>query len=169
MKGYRSVRGLTMIELLVTMTIAAILAVLAVPAFKGLLDSNRAQAQASLLFQALNYARSEAVHQNTEVRVTALSGNTDWAQGWRVWIDANGNDTYDAGEELRNQSAFTGGPTLTGSVSEVKFLASGFQDDGSSAFTAADTTFSYSMPSSLSYCTKVAHTGRVSFQNGACP
>lgn len=173
MKGYRSGRGMTMIELLVTITIVAILAAIALPAFNKMLTNNRAQAQAGLLFRSFNYARSEAVRQATWIAVRPLSG-TDWTQGWRVWVDADNDGVFDANElELQHQDALTGGPTITASTSVIGFLPSGYFNDvlvmASNAF-SNESTFLYTLGTGNSYCTKVIHAGRVSFQKqSTCP
>lgn len=173
MKGYRSGCGMTMIELLVTMSIVAIMAAMAVPAFNKMLTNNRAQAQAGLLFRSLNYARSEAVRRSTTIKVRPLSG-TDWTQGWRVWIDADGDDAFDAGEEeLQHQDPLTGGPTIFTAVSVIGFLPSGYFNDGLVSGTNIflnESTFQYALGTGNSYCTKVVHAGRVSFEKkSTCP
>jgi type IV fimbrial biogenesis protein FimT len=76
-----------MVELLVTIAIAAILASLAVPSFSGLIASQRAKTAASELFASLLKTRSEAIMRNANVTVSPLAGG--WSQGWQILDPAN--------------------------------------------------------------------------------
>jgi type IV fimbrial biogenesis protein FimT len=79
----RRVSGFTMIELIVTMSVAAILAAIAVPSFVAMAQSQRRIAEVNDLVLALNYARSEAVKQNSPLGVS-VTANGAWAAGWNV-------------------------------------------------------------------------------------
>lgn len=173
MNCYHRERGLTLVELLVTISIVAIMAAMAIPAFSTMLTNNRAQAQANLLFRSLNYARSEAVRLAAAVAVAPLSG-TSWAQGWRVWVDTDKDGVFDAGElELQHQDPLTGGPTITTSATSIGFLPTGYFNDGLIAGTNIflnESTFLYALGTGNSFCTKVMHAGRVSFEKkSTCP
>lgn len=167
--GYqRKQRGMTMVEMMMTVLIAAILATIAVPSFKTLLQNNRAQADSGLLARSLNYARSEAIRRSSDIRVTALSNSTDWSQGWRVWVDTDKDGSYDSGEELQHQNALSSGAALTGSVSDVVFQSSGFSNDGTLVFSTVR-SFLYVRGTS-SYCTTVGHAGRIAQEKkSSCP
>lgn len=124
MMQIRRASGFTIIELLVVMTIAAIVLTLAVPGFGAFIRANRAEVQSSALVNAFNYARSEAVRRGQAVRITSMGGG-DWQAGWRVWVDVNGNGSFDAGtdQELQFQAGFSGDATLTasGGATQVVF------------------------------------------------
>jgi prepilin-type N-terminal cleavage/methylation domain-containing protein len=70
----RPSRGFTMIELMVAVAIIAVLLAVAAPSFIGYLAKQRVEGVASELGTDLQYARSEAVARNTEVRVTFGTG-----------------------------------------------------------------------------------------------
>jgi len=74
--------GFTLIELMITIAVAAILLAIAVPSFTGLLNRNNASAEATELVAALNLARSEAIKRNRTVGVSAINGN--WGQGYLI-------------------------------------------------------------------------------------
>ena len=92
-------RGFTLIELMVTIAVAAILLGIAVPSFQDLVIRNRLATKANELITALNLARSEAVKRGIWVTVcksansTASSsdcsdsGSVNWVQGWIVFVD----------------------------------------------------------------------------------
>src|SRR5215467_9534925 len=88
-------RGFTMTELGVTVTIAAILATIALPSFQGIIATQRARTYASALYASLSKARSEAITLNANVTVQPKAGG--WNAGWQI-LDVNNNllDDYTA-------------------------------------------------------------------------
>lgn len=75
-------RGFTLIELMATVTVAAILAAVAIPSFQQFILSQRIRTAAYDVSASLTLARSEAVKRNASVSVTPIGG--DWTQGWTV-------------------------------------------------------------------------------------
>ncbi|MGQ9860680.1 MAG: GspH/FimT family pseudopilin, partial [Thiobacillaceae bacterium] len=96
--------GVTLIELLVTISIAAILMAIAVPGFQDFFRRNRLDGATSDLMATLNYARSEAIRRGVPVSVCRSSNGTScsggWQQGWIVFTNPDNDDTVDAGEEI---------------------------------------------------------------------
>ena len=113
----RGMRGFTLIELMVTLTVMAIVLSLAAPSFASLLASNRISSQTNELIGALNLARSEAVRRGQPV--TLLASQSNYSKGWSVFPDANGDgaaaSATDAADGLpiRQNSAFGGSVALT--------------------------------------------------------
>ena len=81
-------RWFTFLELMITLTVAAILSTLAFPSFVTMTKNNRLTTQANDFILALNITRSEAVKRGTPTTITASGGS--WANGWTV---ANPNAT----------------------------------------------------------------------------
>lgn len=123
-------RGLTLVELLVTLAVAGIVLAVAVPNFRTMVQSNRASAHTNDFVMAVAYARSEALRRGGDVRLCASSdqdtctGETDWAVGWVV------RDT-DEDELLRTWPARTGDPTMNEAdgKTQVDFTSDGSADD----------------------------------------
>lgn len=141
--------GFTLIEVVITLALAALLVTLSLPSFRGMIQNNRATTQANDMLSALNLARSEAVKRGTPVSICArtdpptspesCSGAADWATGWLVFVDgnangtlepdANGNGVCDRGEDclLQTRPRPDGNPTLvqTAGGTNIRFLGSG--------------------------------------------
>ncbi|MEQ2332682.1 Tfp pilus assembly protein FimT/FimU [Xanthomonas euvesicatoria] len=107
-------RGFTLIELMVTVAVLAIVASIGYPSFQGVLRSNRAAAANNELMALLNLSRTEAIRNGQGGGVCGSSNGTScdgsWSGGVMVWSDSNGNGTFDAGEAVLRYS--TGNPRL---------------------------------------------------------
>lgn len=79
--------GFTLIELMVAVTVLAIIMAFGLPQLSGILQSNRNVASINSLSGILAYARSQAVTLNTAVSVVPNVG-ADWLTGWTVTVDA---------------------------------------------------------------------------------
>jgi len=109
----KSANGFTLIELMVTLSVAAILIAVAVPSFGSLMSNNRISSSVSAFNQTLNLARSEAVRRGRVVSVCRSSDqasctNTPWDRGWLVWVDLDDDGNLsDASEVLRVRGALS--------------------------------------------------------------
>ena len=90
-------QGLTLLELLITLSILAILAAVGIPSFTTQIESTRTRAAADQLYQAINLARTKAVTANRRATIRRLG---DWNSGWEVFFDRNFDGVRDVGEEL---------------------------------------------------------------------
>jgi type IV fimbrial biogenesis protein FimT len=88
-------RGFSLMELMLTVLIAATLAGVAVPAFRGMVNSNRVIAQSNDIVAALNLARSEAITRNAKITfcgaATATSTTCATTTPWVAWVVLNGS------------------------------------------------------------------------------
>lgn len=82
--------GFTAIELMVVVSIVAILAALAAPSFTPLIERWRVRQAAENLTSSLYFARSEAIKRGGGVALDATGG---WDQGWKVTHTQNGATT----------------------------------------------------------------------------
>ena len=78
----RTPSGFTLVELLVTLAVLAILVTTAVPAFTDLLDSQRLRATAHRIAADLRYARAEAVKRHADIPIgVSFAPGRDWCYG----------------------------------------------------------------------------------------
>lgn len=89
-------KGLSLLELLITLSIVALLAIPTIPTFIAIQTRFRLEAEVQALTRALATARSEAVKRNS--RITMRNNNGHWEDGWAVFVDTNDNAIQDANE-----------------------------------------------------------------------
>jgi type IV fimbrial biogenesis protein FimT len=119
-------RGITIIEIMVTLAIASVLIGLALPAFNGFVAQRTLTAEVNDFLVAIQYARSEAGRRGTSVSVQAVDASgaaNEWGPGYCVVLGNPGVCPND-GTELRDfptlganrlngVNAFDGVATLT--------------------------------------------------------
>jgi type IV fimbrial biogenesis protein FimT len=133
--GSRPATGFTLLELLITMSLAAILLTIAVPSFRYVTNSNRIAGEVNGLLGDLEFARAEAIKEGRTVTVcvssngTGCTGSTAWQNGWIVFSDPTDVGVVDPGETiLRWQQTFSSTDTFTASnsVSVITFNREGY-------------------------------------------
>ncbi|MBU1284212.1 MAG: GspH/FimT family pseudopilin [Gammaproteobacteria bacterium] len=78
-------QGFTLIELMITIALLAILMGIAIPNMRQFLVNQRVSGQASELINSLAFARSEASKRNVNIVVIpAANATTGWGTGWCV-------------------------------------------------------------------------------------
>ena len=134
--------GVTAIELLITMAIAAILLAIAVPSYKYVTTSNRMSSEINGLLGDMQFARYEAIKQGVPITICA-TGGTDacsvgapWNSGWVVLSPTSPNPTT----PLRSQPAFTSGDAVAAALQSISFNREGFANTGLTELTLTDAT-----------------------------
>lgn len=139
-KMMRKLKGFTLVELMIALTVAAIVLGMAVPSFKLTMLNNSSASVGGELTTALNFARSEAVKRAARISVCASDDGTtclaanNWDKGWLVFVDdaiADTTATVTVGTILRywddlpekvKVSALKGAAT---NIQFVRFTSSG--------------------------------------------
>ena len=89
----RRYRGFTLVELLITLSISALLLGIAAPSFRDAMDNSRQSSVYNSLVGAMRQARSEAIKQSRPVSVCARANGVanicggDWNNGWLIFTD----------------------------------------------------------------------------------
>ena len=137
MHAYRQ-RGLTLLELMVTIAIAGILLTIGVPSFQATITRNRISANTNNFITAINLARSEAIKRGTEIRVcksadgASCTESGNWDQGWIVYLPSSPI------EVIRVFDGLSGNDTLTSAAHVVTF-------NGNGALAQDPVTFNFSL------------------------
>jgi type IV fimbrial biogenesis protein FimT len=130
------VRGFTLIELMVTIALLAILTTLAAPSFAKLIASTRLSSATNELYTSLVQAKSDAIRLGSRVTVCPssngssciTSGTPTWTTGWITFSDTTraATPSVDAGEKiLQIGQALDASISIRGSLGYASFASDG--------------------------------------------
>jgi len=90
----------TLVELIVTMAVLAVLAAIAVPSFTTMIANNRSSSLGREFAAAINLVRAEAIKRGGRVSICVSSNgsscaaaSTNWNAGWLIFVDGATSDT----------------------------------------------------------------------------
>ncbi len=181
----RSARGVTLIELMVTVAVATVMLMVAVPSLQSFVRGTQLRTTASDLGTTLQFARSEAIKRGWPVTVCKSSStqaanpscdnNATWQQGWLVFVDHNQDGalttvpsaSFPADTALRVGTPAATTVVISGGASfpnHVIFRPSG-SPLGHNSADAGQFTFCLSP---LSRSLNLSRTGRSQISSGSC-
>jgi len=143
--------GFTLVEMIITIAVMAIVSTIGVPSFNDVILSSYAVTHTNDFLSSLNLARSEAIKRGQRVVVCKSLNNIcqaslpGWEQGWMVFVDSNNTALLDSNEfPLRVHGPLKGGDTLRGNQNVSSYIS--YSPDGttklkSGAFQAGTLTF----------------------------
>lgn len=119
--------GFTLVELMLTIVIGAILMGIAVPSMKTFIQNGRVTQVNNELVSAIHAAHSESIRRNlpacfcasndADQAVPSCSGAGNWQTGWITFLDTNGNCTLEPPADVLlkvfNGSSYAGQMTVT--------------------------------------------------------
>lgn len=162
--------GVTMVELMIVVAIAAILATIAAPSFSDFINNTRLTSTMTQLTGDLNRARSEAIKRNSWVLVcvrnsagTDCGTGTNWQNGWLVCSDPDMDNLCDPAtatdpNPIAVHQALNTKLTLSGSANVIRFNPSGTQGTGG----AATLTLNGTWAGAQAKVASIAATGNIS-------
>ena len=173
MKSIPKQTGFTLVEMLITVGIAALLLASAVPSLQEIFYKNSSLSYSNDLRVALYRAQNEAVRRNRKITVQAKTSNNQyWEGGWNIFLDTDNDNTLDAGEEListyvprtTNQTLKSKNASFGSAISFDPFglpLGSSGSTNGEFWICRPDNN------STLSHTVKVDYSGYISVKTGA--
>jgi type IV fimbrial biogenesis protein FimT len=136
----RRLRGFTLVELMVTIAIAAVLMLVAAPTYMDARRNALLSDTVDSLVSSAASARAAALKSGRDAYVQVLDAGVGWRSGWVVYVDNNWNEQFDAGtdEMVLRQEALptevTVGTSGTSTLSSgyIRYIGSGFPRSKSS-------------------------------------
>lgn len=138
------IQAFTLIEVLMTLLLAVILAAIAYPSYRSVMQNTRVTAVTNDFMSSLAYARAEALKRNQSVSICAAVDNrflscgqaSDWLNGWIIFIDPNHTGKIATpADRLKIYSALTSGAIISTAIPYISYNRSGFLAAGAGAFT----------------------------------
>lgn len=162
--------GFTLLELMITLAVLAIVTAIAFPNFQGVIRSNRVATTSNEMIASLSLARSEAIRGTRGGGICASTAGAacdgaSWDSGWIIWTDTNGNGTFDSGVDTVVRY-IQGHPKLSVANAvntTVRFDSRGRAVGGAQGFVITPNDDTYP---SKSVC--VTATGQIRGSNSSC-
>ena len=166
-----TMQGFTAIELMVVVSIIAVLAALAGPSLALMIESWRVRDATESLRSTLLFARSEAIKRGGQIAIhklpnntngcTSATGNRDWDCGWIVCHDINNSGTCTSAEPVlqRIETPAKVQVTRTGGSVSIKLNRWGLVDGTFLGFNLIPLDKSVSHPGTRGVC--MSSGGRV--------
>ncbi|MET3913644.1 type IV fimbrial biogenesis protein FimT [Variovorax sp. OAS795] len=142
----RRLAGFTLIELMVTVAIAAVLLVVAAPSFVNFQRNSELTSATNSFVAAVNAARGEAMKRGMNAMLVPATG-ADWSSGWTVFVDQDRSGTLNTGDftviqqpALASYFSATGQGTASETPAYIMFDASGYAKTKTAGFGALTMT-----------------------------
>ncbi|RKT46775.1 GspH/FimT family pseudopilin [Thiocapsa rosea] len=165
---HRKADGFSLIELLFSISILAILLGLGIPSFQGLIERNRVTSATNELITTLQLARSTAIRRNEVVSICPLvDANTcggSWSSGWMVFIGEASVTEPSNASIIRQNSALAPSVTLTSNLDAGAAISYG---NAGQIVSGGSVDFTFSGDSEFR-CLTVPLSGKTSFSYELC-
>jgi prepilin-type N-terminal cleavage/methylation domain-containing protein len=99
-------RGFTLLEVMITIAIVGIMAMVAAPSLNSLIADQRVRIVSIDLSSDMAYARANAIASSKPTVIQPVAAG-NWAGGWTIYTDMNSNGVFDAGDVLLKNAQTT--------------------------------------------------------------
>ena len=147
-------------ELMITVAIAGTLAAMAMPSLKDLVRNQRIKSASGDVYASLVFARSEAIKRSQFVSLctstdgAACAGATEWATGWIVFVDPDGDGAPAAATDILKKQDALSAISVTGTLGNVSYKGDG------RLLAAASFTVSIAGAGTTSRCVTIGLSGQ---------
>lgn len=153
-------KGFTLVELLVTITVVAVLTMAGVPAFVGMMNKSTADNESSELYRALNYARLESITRGVAVRLQPVTTGA-----WNGVVNVQMGSTASLASILRVMPALSLNTVVSATSTAGASSYIEFNNLGALNFPLAQVTITYTRGTQVRTL-YVCVNGRVSLGGG---
>jgi len=127
-------QGFTLVEMMVTLAILAIMLALAAPSFTSFRRNSEMVSVTNNFVAALTAARSEAMKRNMYAMVVPINNDNNWSAGWVAFVDVKPDNKFNASDDIEvfrqpappSYLTFSGNNSVAEAKSHVRFDGSGF-------------------------------------------
>lgn len=167
------VRGFTLIELMVTVALVAILMSVAVPSLTSFQRNAELTSFSNTMLAGINGARGEAMKRGGYAMVVPID-STNWSSGWVVFVDIDRSQAYEAASDVTiltsetspSYLTITANGTAADSPPYIMFDASGYSKNkaggpGDQTFSIKRNDVTGTYEHAQTRRIKIARTGRV--------
>ncbi|MFN7096480.1 MAG: GspH/FimT family pseudopilin [Gammaproteobacteria bacterium] len=136
--------GYTLIEMLMTLVLIGILAAIAYPSYRAVMQNIRVDAITNDFMSSLSYARSEALKRDESISIcaaadsslTSCGNSTNWANGWIIFVDSDADGVIaTSSDRLKTHNALDSGSLISSTLAAITYNRSGFLSAGIGSFT----------------------------------
>lgn len=175
------IRGFTIIEIIIVVSILSIMLVIAVPNLSKILENNQAMQQSHDFISAFQLSLTEAEKNDANVTICAKKEMSDecynyttspsselWRNGWLLFTDTNDNGTYnpESGDTLiKSQVNGTNQISVSAPASAVTVTTGSTVTRGTGDFYFSGTECNVNSGHKIS----IYNTGQIIVKGGVCP
>jgi type IV fimbrial biogenesis protein FimT len=169
----RKSAGFTLMELIVTIIILGILAVIAYPSYRTIMQNMRVSSITNDFMATLAFARAEALARGSSVSVCAAADTSDtscgssanWNNGWIVFLDPTASGTIgDPSDRLKTHDPLQSGGVINTNQAFITYSRNGFALAGMGNYTITTPSCSGNSAQLIN----ISNTGRADVTSTAC-
>lgn len=114
-------KGLSLIELLITLLVMSVALLIAVPSFATLIRAQQLDAALTWVQTSLALTRQEAIRSG--ISASMVKSGAEWEQGWKIFLDANGDGQLSGTETLiKEHDGLSAGLELRGNTPVSSYI-----------------------------------------------